>query len=217
MMLKYLSAFLILIIVSSCNSRSSGSLPENKVAENTPLDNSKTSNSNSDQFRTAFETFFNALHQSDTATINRFIHPENGLWIIEQPGAVPKMTRVKSIQNFKREFQERSFFTIASDINTCNLTEAPHPKFDCGEMNYEEGKTGYSQDGCFVWDAEKFKQSGYWNYASLAAPQIQQIQNTLPLLSKSVLHTPSSFEFHFGIINKQWYLLFAKIIYPCSA
>ena len=39
----------------------------------------------------------------------------------------------------------------------------------------------------------------------------------LPLVRRSVLHTNTSFEFHFGFVDQQWRLLFAKLIYPCSA
>ncbi|MCC9166753.1 hypothetical protein [Pontibacter harenae] len=77
--------------------------------------------------------------------------------------------------------------------------------------------SGYSKDGCFVSDPSKFRQSGYWNYASLSEEQIQHVKSSLPLLQKSVLHTKSSFEFHFGVVDSQWRLLFAKLVSPCSA
>jgi len=168
-------------------------------------------------FQDAFEHFFAALQAADTAALNQFIHPELGVWLIEQPGAVPKMTHVTDISAFKREYQERSFFTIAEEVKACDLSEEPFPTFDCADMNYEAGATGYSKDGCFVWKPDKFHKSGYWNYASLTPSQIEQIKATLPLVRRSVLHTNTSFEFHFGYLDQQWRLLFAKLIYPCSA
>lgn len=168
-------------------------------------------------FRDAFEQFFTALQAADTATLNRFIHPELGVWLIEQPGALPKMTHVTDINAFKREYQDRSFFTVAEEVKACELSEEPFPTFDCADMNYETGETGYSKDGCFVWKSDKFRKSGYWNYASLTPSQIRQIKAMLPLVRRSVLHTNTSFEFHFGYVDQQWRLLFAKLIYPCSA
>ena len=167
------------------------------------------------EFKEAFARFFTALQAADTATLQQFIHPEQGLWVIEQPGAMPKMTHVRHISRFKREYQDRSFLTVKDEVQQCNLAEEPFPKFDCADM--EGGKTGYSKDGCFAWKADKFRQSGYWNYASLPEEQIRQIKNTLPLVQKSVLHTKTSFEFHFGYLDGHWHLLFAKLIYPCSA
>lgn len=168
-------------------------------------------------FADAFKEFFSALQAADTAALNQFIHPQLGIWLIEQPGAVPKMTHVKDINAFKREYQERSFFTVAQEMKECNLSEEPFPTFDCADMNYEAGATGYSKDGCFVWKPDNFQKSGYWDYASLTPSQIEQIKAVLPLVRRSVLHTNTSFEFHFGFIDQQWRLLFAKLIYPCSA
>ena len=168
-------------------------------------------------FGTAFALFLKALHTSDTTTLNEFIHPDYGVWIIEQPGAVPKMTFVTDIRKFKREFQGRSFFTLGKEVKECNLLAEPWPTFDCADMNYEKGHSGYSKDGCFVWQPDKFRQSGYWDYASLSDLDKKRVKASLPYLQKSVLHTPTSFEFHFGYLEGHWRLLFAKLIYPCSA
>ncbi len=179
----------------------------------------KTENiaTDSTNFTAAFNHFLAAVQASDAETINDFIHPDYGLWIIEQPGAVPKMSLVENINNFKREFQGRSFFTIKDEVKTCNLQQETWPTFDCADMNYDAGQSGYSKDGCFVSGPEKFQKSGYWNYADLPLAQVKRIQTTLPRVQKSVLHTATSFEFHFGYIDNRWNLLFAKLIYPCSA
>ena len=177
----------------------------------------KIGSPDSTDFKTAFNNFFQALQTADTATINQFIHPKYGLWFIEQPGAVPKMTYVTDITEFKREYQDRSFFTVAEEMKACDLQEESFPTFDCADMDYEAGESGYSKEGCFVWKPDKFQKSGYWNYASLPMKEIKRIQTTLPRVQKSVLHTNTSFEFHFGYIEGHWRLLFAKLIYPCSA
>jgi hypothetical protein len=168
-------------------------------------------------FDVAFAQFWSALQAKDTVRLNQFISPAQGLWLIEQPGALPKMTQVTDIRSFGREYQNRSFFTIAEEVKECDLSEEPFPTFDCADMNYDMGQSGYSKEGCFVWQPDKFQKSGYWDYASLSDPEIEKIKATLPLVQKSVLHTATSFEFHFGYVNQQWRLLFAKLIYPCSA
>ncbi|MHA6246896.1 hypothetical protein ACXYMU_03090 [Pontibacter sp. CAU 1760] len=168
-------------------------------------------------FRQAFNQFFHALQTADTTLLNQFIHPEQGVWLIEQPGAMPKMTHVRDLRNFKREYQDRSFFTVAKEMQVCRLKQEPFPTFDCGDMDYEKGQSGYSKEGCFAWKPDKFQKSGYWDYASLSPDQLQHIHALLPHLQRSVLHTDTSFEFHFGYLDGSWYLLFAKLIYPCSA
>jgi hypothetical protein len=169
------------------------------------------------RFETAFALFLKALQASDTMTINEFIQPDYGVWFIEQPGAMPRMTHVTDIRHFKRGYQDRSFFTVQEEVKSCDLQEEVWPTFDCADMNYDAGKTGYSKDGCFVWQPDKFRESGYWDYASLPEAEIRKIKVMLPLVQRSVLHTATSFEFHFGHVDGQWRLLFAKLIYPCSA
>ena len=168
-------------------------------------------------FETAFALFLKALHASDTTTLNLFIHPDYGMWVIEQPGALPKMTLVTDIRDFKREYQGRSFFTVRQEVKACELQAEPWPSFDCANVDYDKGQSGYSKDGCFVWQPDKFRKSGYWDYASLSDSDIKRVQASLPYLQKSVLHTPTSFEFHFGYLDRHWRLLFTKLIYPCSA
>lgn len=168
-------------------------------------------------FEQAFRQFFSALQAADTADLNQFLHPKYGLWVIEQPGAMPKMTFVTDIGSFKREYQDRSFLTIKDEVKTCDLQQEPWPTFDCADMDYDAGQSGYSKDGCFAAGPERFVKSGYWKYADLPPAQLKQIEATLPLVQQSVLHTATSFEFHFGFAEGRWYLLFAKLIYPCSA
>ncbi|MEJ8803193.1 hypothetical protein [Pontibacter sp. H249] len=207
---------LVLLICTACSTEQATSTtdgaPESAAPDSTFT---KPDTSSTTDFHAAFARFFEDLHNADTAGLNQFIHPKYGLWLIEQPGAMPKMTQVFQIQKFGREYKNRSFFTIAPEIEQCKLVEEAFPSFDCADM--EGGKTGYSKDGCFIWNADKFKKSGYWDYANLSANQIKSIKDTLPLVQKSVLHTKTSFEFHFGYIEGQWHLLFARIIYPCSA
>ncbi|MDO6392054.1 hypothetical protein Q4E40_18100 [Pontibacter sp. BT731] len=224
--LTSLTCLLLLAGITSCGSGDpEQNLAEQRADEHQRLEEvqeehiRREGNPNQDSisFGQAFSLFMTALQAADTTTLNQFIHPDQGLWIIEQPGAMPKMTRVTDIRDFKREFQGRSFFTIRDEVKTCDLREEAWPSFDCGDLNYDEGQSGYSKDGCFVSDAAKFQKSGYWDYASLTDAEIKQIKATLPLLQRSVLHTATSFEFHFGPVDGQWRLLFAKLIYPCSA
>ncbi|MER2996571.1 hypothetical protein [Pontibacter populi] len=224
-MQKLLWLGVTLLLAGSCTSEDSKT--ENKtIAEGTdsleavqeePQRQDTKSTIDTIAFEIAFEQFFTALQTSDTATINQFIDPEHGLWIIEQPGALPKMTRVKDISTFKREYQDRSFLTIREEVKTCDLKAETWPTFDCADMDYDKKTSGYSKDGCFVASPGKFQKSGYWDYASLSESEIQTIKATLPFLRKSVLHTATSFEFHFGYIDNHWRLLFTKLIYPCSA
>ena len=221
-----LALLVLLATITSCGSGDSEqSMAEQRAADHERLEKvqdehirrESAPSQDSLPFEQAFSLFLSALQTADTTVVNQFIHPDHGLWIIEQPGAMPKMTRVTDIRDFRREFQGRSFFTIRDEVKICDLREEAWPTFDCADMNYDQGQSGYSKEGCFVSDAAKFRKSGYWDYASLSDTDIKQIKASLPVLQKSVLHTGTSFEFHFGTVDGQWRLLFAKLIYPCSA
>ena len=224
--LYFLACLILLAGITSCGSGD----PEQSMADQRAVNHERLEkvqdehirrenapSQDSLSFEQAFSLFLSALQTADTSVVNQFIHPDNGLWIIEQPGAMPKMTRVADVREFRREFQDRSFFTIREEVKTCDLREEAWPTFDCADMNYDQGQSGYSKDGCFVSDAAKFQKSGYWDYANLSDTDIKLIKTSLPLLQRSVLHTATSFEFHFGAVDGQWRLLFAKLIYPCSA
>ena len=169
-----------------------------------------------DAFQEAFQDFLLAIKNEDTTGFNQFINAERGLWIIENPGAMPKMTPVKNILEFKREYQDRPFFTINENLDKCNLKEVKTlPKFNCDGV--PENEVGFEKQGCFVADAEKFKTSNMHKFASLTPEQEQAIEATLPFLTKTVLHTKSAYKFHFGYINNQWKILFIDLMIPCSA
>ncbi|MFD2248389.1 hypothetical protein [Pontibacter ruber] len=210
---------ILLVLVSGwlCSCRSESSQQEEVQQRKSSAEPPAEILQDTSEFKAAFKEFFAALQASDTSRLDQFIHPKYGLWIIEQPGALPRMTHVTDISSFRREYQDRSFFTVKDEVTACDLKEEVWPTFDCADVDYEAGKSGYSKDGCFLWQPGKFQKSGYWDYASLSATEIQRIKATLPLLKRSVLHTATSFEFHFGYIDGQWRLLFTKLIYPCSA
>ncbi|WP_187261078.1 hypothetical protein [Pontibacter beigongshangensis] len=166
-------------------------------------------------FVTAFSHFYDALQASDTLKLQQHLDPEKGLWIIEQPGAMPKMTYVQDLTRFRRDFQQRSFFSIKNELTTCELELEPFPAFDCGAM--DQGSSGYAKDGCFASDASALRQSGIWDHASLSEAELRQVQAMLPLLQHSVLHTASSYRFHFGFDKGRWYVYFIDLRIPCSA
>lgn len=167
------------------------------------------------KFAKAFFDFQTTVFNEDAEGFNQFIDPERGVYIIENPGALPKMTHVKDIRDFKREFQGQNFFTIKDRLQTCNLKEEDLPAFNCGGQT--EGNTGYSKEGCFAADADSFRKTELFKNANLPEQALKQIEETLPMVQRTVLQTSSSYQFHFGVINGEWKILFIDLRIPCSA
>jgi hypothetical protein len=167
-------------------------------------------------FEESFQDFLLAIHNQDLAAFNQFIDKEKGLWIIENPGAVPKLTQVKNIGRFNRKFQGSAFFSIHNKLEDCSLQEVDTlPNIDC---NGKTGnKAGYEEKGCFVTSASAFRKAGIYRYADLTQKQLSEIEASLPFVSKTVLHTQSAYKFHFGYIRGKWKILFIDLMIPCSA
>lgn len=168
-------------------------------------------------FEQTFARFFEALQAADTAALNGFVSAEHGLWLIEQPGALPSYTHFANIQAVQREYGQRPFTSLAQEVQKCKLKQREQlPGFNCANM--EGGATGFAEDGCFyTTDTEEFQNTEMWQYANLTDAQTARIQELQQQVLVTVLHTASSYRFHFGYRNGRWQLLFADLRIPCSA
>ncbi|GAB3529387.1 hypothetical protein GCM10027443_08600 [Pontibacter brevis] len=167
-------------------------------------------------FEVAFEHFFRALQAGDTVGLNQFVSPRLGVWLIEQPGAVPAYSHFRSIQAVQRSYQNQPFTSVREQMQECDLQERQEfPKFDCAWM--DRGRTGFAEDGCFFRNTTDFKNTDMWRYANLTPQQEEQVQQMQQQVQKTVLHTHSSFRFYFAHDGERWRLLFADLRMPCSA
>ncbi|HSI90759.1 MAG TPA: hypothetical protein VK927_06545 [Adhaeribacter sp.] len=163
----------------------------------------------------AFSDFQQAVYNEDTEGVNAFIDPEYGVFIIENPGAMPKMTRVTDISTFKRQFQELSFFSVKERLKTCKPVEEDLPTFNCEDQTNKNA--GYSKEGCFIDDAKMFRESTIYKFAGLTEEETELVEDMLPLVQKIILQTTSSYKFYFGIVNGKWRVLFIDLRTPCTA
>ena len=166
------------------------------------------------RFAKAFFDFQEAVFNEDADGVNAFIEPEWGVFIIENPGALPKMTLVKDIRNFKRDFRGESFFTIKERLQTCELKEESLPAFTCGGEN---GTGGYSKEGCFAGEDPQFRESEIYKYASLPPGELKLAEKMMKQIRTTVVQTSSSYRLHFAYLKGRWRLLFIDLRIPCSA
>ncbi|ARS36477.1 hypothetical protein [Pontibacter actiniarum] len=188
-----------------------------EAVQEEPVRQQNTAAPDTAAFQQAFDQFFNALQSGDTAALNAFIDPEQGLWLIEQPGALPSYTHFSKVQEVKRQYQQRPFTSINQQLKQCQLQQREaFPEFDCADM--DQGASGYAEDGCFyTTNTSGFQNSDMWQYANLTEQQAQQVQEMQQQVEATVLHTGTSYRFHFGYRNGRWRLLFADLRVPCSA
>jgi len=185
------------------------------AVQDEPLRKEENNATDSVNFEAAFEDFSAALQAHDIAALNTFVDPQQGFWLIDQPGAVPAYTHYDRVQEVKRTYQGQPFVSIAAQMQTCNLQARNFPKFDCAMT--DNGGSGYAEDGCFYTSGSAFRENDMWQYASLNKQQEKQVQELQGQVRQSVLHTYSSYRFHFGYRNGHWRLYFADLRVPCSA
>lgn len=208
-----------LLILCSCSEQSEEiqSSETLQAVQEEPARKGKQTTPDTTTFEAAFEQFYNALQASDTAALNAFIGPQQGFWLIEQPGALPTYTHFSNMQAVKREYQERPFTSINQEIRNCQLQlRQSLPNFDCATMG--GNATGFAEDGCFYsTNTSAFRTTDMWKYASLSQAHAQQVQQLQKQVAITVLHTATAYRFHFGYRNGSWFLLFADLRIPCSA
>lgn len=173
----------------------------------------KSSGSADAGFKTFFANFEAIIQRQDAAAFNKLIDPQRGLYTIETTGTMPNFYHIKDIAQHRLSNFNKPFFSIRETFKNCNLKEVKvFPRVNC-----EDDTDAYTQKGCFVTDGSEFQQARLHQFASLPEAQNQAIDKTLPLVSKSVLHTASGYKFYFGQVNGQWKVLFINLMTPCSA
>lgn len=221
--MRYTFSLLVLLMFCSCDANfGSGTLGQQRIdslqaVQEEPQPVGAPAAPNTATFRETFDQFFNALQSGDTAALNSFIDAQQGFWLIEQPGAVPSYTHYPNVQSVQRQHPKQAFTSINERIEQCQLQQRQaFPSFSCADM--DGVASGYAEDGCFYsTNTSEFQNTDMWKYASLSEQQARQVQELQQQVDMTVLHTLSSYRFHFGYRNGRWILLFADLRVPCSA
>lgn len=161
------------------------------------------------QFNWFYSTFFHAVTTDNDSMFNRFIHPENGLWIIQSNGAVPQFVKVKLVSDFKFPNGKR-LLPIARDEMVTEPKEEELPVVDCDK------KERYNKSGCFTSERNVFNEEKIWQYAGLTPDQDKQVAKAASTISRVVINT-ANYKYYFSLINGSWYISFIDVRKPCEA
>ena len=161
-----------------------------------------------------------ALRGHDAAVLNQLIDPEFGLWVLEQPGAVPLVTRVAEAGAFRRANQNLPLFSLDKQLMTCpQLRVVPQlPEADCGLQTTQNA--GFAQPGCFAGPATAFRSLDFWAGATVKGGTAAQGQAAQGRTGRTVLQTRTGFRFHFAKsagVGGRWRLIFIDLREPCIA
>lgn len=161
-----------------------------------------------------------ALRGHDAQVLNQLLDPEFGLWILEQPGALPLVTRVAEVQAFRRAYQDRPLFSLDQQLMACPqlLVLKQLPAADCALQTPQSA--GFARQGCFTGPATAFRALDFWGSATVKGGTVAQGQAAQGRTVRTVLQTRTGFRFHFAKSagsGGRWRLIFLDLRTPCSA
>jgi len=161
-----------------------------------------------------------ALRTRDAAALTQLIDPAVGLWVLEQPGAVPAVTRITNLSSFRRSYQGLPLVSVGAQLMNCpQLRALPAlPDAACGLQT--EQNAGFALSGCLSGPASSFRQMDLWPYASVKGGTAAQGQAAQRRCTHTVLQTQTGFRFHFAqpaTPGGRWHLIFIDLRTPCIA
>ncbi|TND09037.1 MAG: hypothetical protein FD123_1440 [Bacteroidetes bacterium] len=158
-----------------------------------------------------FEWFYSLFVKGmmTDSIFQKFIHPENGVYMIESNGAMPQMKNVTDISDFTTA-QGKPFFTISRDDLICELKDEELPKVDCDSKDF------YSKSGCFTREENTFKEEKTWQYCHLTPDEEKKVTKMAAGITRVVINT-KNYRYYFSLINGSWYISFIDMRKPCQA
>ena len=153
------------------------------------------------------------IFSKEYTEINKYIHPENGIYVLGNPGAFTIATKNTSFEEIIESDE-----WIASQKIDCAIKYEALPEVECDKLN------GWSKQGCFSDDVKNFnKISAAANYSVMAkeyrisGQDIKEVKNIESTVSLGVILTADGMSFYFSLIDGKWYITVLDLVTPCEA
>jgi len=163
--------------------------------------------SSNNGFISFYQKMIVAINNKDVKSFNQLFDADFGLYIIYSKGAMPKISKIYHIEDFKElssSFMNMKFDKIKETPQKENL-----PRVVCD-------KEIYDKKGCFYQETNPLEKSQIWNYANLNDKEIQPIQILSDKIKITVINT-FNYTFYFTFSENQWHLAFIDLRQPCNA
>lgn len=204
---------LIIVILTSvfeCKSPAPSYQTEENKATSTAITSENVEEQLQDEkFLQFYEKTVAAINTKDTLAFNQLIYANYGLYIIENPGAMPEVTKLYDIKKYKSKITEQHFFNLPFNAITMLPIEDTLPKVICAAKIY-------NKEGCFYAKLNPLNESQLWNYAQLNEKEIQAINAVSTYVQITVINT-KNYTFYFSFIDDKWWLSFIDLRIPCQA
>ncbi len=159
-------------------------------------------------FRKTCSEIANAFAKKNIKSINKYINPQTGLYVVARPGAIDDFTNQKKLDT-KNPFKISYPYKDTSSVKKHFVKYGAAPKFDCGSMAWNN--TGFVADS-----SAKFKRiSDIMNFriknegVKYSMEDFDKI-NTTENVNRKVVFTEIAKKhglvFYLSFINGKWYL-----------
>lgn len=206
--------FLLLIFFIACSSPhetappaardTAAVLPDGAVVQGDTLDDTGFG-----RFTIYYNQLITSIENNEAIAFNRFIHPDLGLCIIEQDGAMPQMRNGKDISRFRTN-AGKTIFELDKAALRCELKEEELPKVDCDKPGL------WSKAGCYTEAVNHFKDEKIWEHCNLQPKEEEMAARSAATITRTVINT-KGYRFYFSEIGGKWFLTFLDLRIPCSA
>ncbi len=211
-MSKFIQSVFLLFFFVSCSEKQQS--PENSGSDSVSVRKKTFAEelpppSDIRQFKWFYSGFVKIVSLHADSLMNKLIHPEFGLNIIESRGALPHLSHVTKMSEFKT-LDKKSFYEFDAQVLICDLKEEELPKIDCN------AKDLYTKTGCFTREVNPLKDSKLWDYCSLTKDQNDLVVRSAQTITRTVLLT-NNYTYYFSLIKGSWWLTFIDMRRPCEA
>lgn len=189
MKIRFFIILFLIITFFSCGDEKGKDFPP------TPQDPKDSSINTQGKIENNFSSLLKGINISN---INQYIHPEKGLWIINSSGAMPNMTNTTQVdKNFPLDFN--------------SVKDGELPKVNC------DSKSLWTKEGCFVNEENTLPDGKVWTYCGFSKEDETNIEETVKMISWTVINTSLYAKYYFSHIGGEWYLAFVDLRKPCEA
>jgi len=190
-------SFLISFVACSEASQNDNNIQEQQQETiDTSIANVTKEQVDTTSFLQFYQQLVAAIETKNAAAFNQLFYKDYGLYIIESSGAMPQVSKVYTIEQYKTTGTAQGFFDLQFDSLSLMPAEEQLPKVVCEKNNYDK-------QGCFQENINPLKDSEIWNYANLNEKEVQAIQFRSETIKITVVNT-YNYTFYFSQINSSW-------------
>ena len=171
---------------------------------------------NREEFTAIYNDIVQKINRKDYAGLNRYINPDNGFYVMINPGSSFLPVYLDSIPTRLDELFSTGIFIYFDEsipFQPGNIKFGELPEYNC-----ESGD--WSAEGCFVQGVKTYSRISRWEYSLLEYDDWvdESVQKLRRAESKIILRTVNTggFEIDFAFENGKWYIAAFDLATECN-